>query len=98
VQIGDRYAPRLIDLTQPNFRRSLLVARMNNQWYNLSPTLQDQVANDLLARSQQLDFSQLELQDATGNLLARNPVVGARMVVLQRKANTALVAPGLGAS
>lgn len=87
VEVSNQYVTGLVESIQPNFRSSRLVVRVSDRWYFLSPKLQDQIANEVFARSQQLDFSKLELTDSQGRLVARNPVVGSTMVILKRKAN-----------
>jgi hypothetical protein len=42
------------------------------------------VANEVLVRSRSLDFSQVELRDENGDQVARNPIIGNEMVILQR--------------
>jgi len=44
------------------------------------------VANEVLERSHRLDFTQVELLDESGELVARSPIVGSEMVILQREA------------
>jgi hypothetical protein len=85
TEISNQYVSELINVTQPKFRSSRLIVQVSDRWYSLAPKLQDQLANELLARSQQLDFSKLELTNAQGTLLARNPVVGSSMIILKRK-------------
>jgi hypothetical protein len=84
-EVTSRYADGLIQSIQANFRRSRLSVNVSEGWYSLEPARQDQLANDMLKRSQELDFDKLELLDASGTLLARSPVVGSTMVVLQRQ-------------
>jgi hypothetical protein len=58
--------------------------KVGNGWYDLAPAQQDKLANDLLKRAKQLDFSKLELTSPDNTLLARSPVVGAEMIIMQR--------------
>ncbi|MDX2244135.1 MAG: hypothetical protein NW224_25970 [Leptolyngbyaceae cyanobacterium bins.302] len=82
--VSDQYVTGLIQSVQANFRSSRLTVKVGNGWYSLSAPQQDNLANDVLKRTQQLNFIKLEMTDANGVLLARSPVVGSEMVVLKR--------------
>jgi hypothetical protein len=75
-------APKLIDWVRAN--RDRLTVQLGDGWYELEFSQQDGLANDLFKRSLKLKFEQLELVDAAGKTLARSPVVGSKIVVLQR--------------
>lgn len=83
AEISNQYANGLIQSVQANFRANRLTVNISEGWYELSETQQGKLANDILRRVQQLDFSKLELADSNGTLLARSPVVGSEMVVLR---------------
>ncbi|MBD1923299.1 hypothetical protein H6F77_19800 [Microcoleus sp. FACHB-831] len=83
-EITSEYAEGLIQAIQANFQGSLLSVKVNNAWYNLSLAQQDSLASEMLQRSQELDFSKLEITDSQGTLLARSPVVGSNMIILKR--------------
>lgn len=89
--ISNQYANGLVQSIQANFRSSRLLVYVSDGWYGLSRSQQDQLAGELLSRTQELDFSKLELVDGAGSLLARSPVVGAEMIILKR-ANKATAA------
>ena len=86
AEISDRYASGLIGSVQANFRDSQLTVRVGEGWYSLMGDRQSHLADDLLQRSLELDFNKLEIRDATDELVARSPVVGSHMVILQHKA------------
>ena len=86
AEVTNVYADGLIQSVEANFRRSLLMVRAGKDWYELEESRQDQMANELWRRSKQLDFSQLQLLDPDGDLVARSPVVGPAMVILKRAA------------
>lgn len=83
AEISNQYANGLIQSVQANFRANRLTVNVSDGWYELSETQQGKLANDILKRVQQLNFSKLELADSGGTLLARSPVVGSEMVVLR---------------
>lgn len=86
AEITNQYANGLIQSIQANFRGSRLIVQVGEDWYELSRDRQNKLANEMLERAQELDFSKLEITSTQGNLLARSPVVGTQMVILQRRA------------
>jgi hypothetical protein len=85
AEISDRIASGLIKSIQANFRTSNLTVKISDDWYTLTQSQQDQLAADILQRSQQLDFTHLEVLDSQDRLVARNPVVGNEMIIFQRR-------------
>ncbi|MEO0374467.1 MAG: hypothetical protein AAF329_07485, partial [Cyanobacteria bacterium P01_A01_bin.17] len=84
AQISDLYSTDLIPQVQADFEADRLVVQVSDRWYNLSSTEQDEIGLDVLQRSDGLDFKTLEFRDLQGQLVARNPVVGPNIIVLQR--------------
>lgn len=74
----------LIQSIQVNFEGSSLTVKIGSDWYKLKPSEQDNLAAKMLERSRELDFSRLEITDSQGTLLARSPVVGKDMIILNR--------------
>lgn len=85
AEITEQYADGLIQTIQPNFQGSSLVIKISESWYNFDRTQQDKLAARMLTRAREFDFSRLEVTDPQGTLLARSPVVGNEMVILQRQ-------------
>ncbi|MBE9128996.1 hypothetical protein IQ257_24430 [Coleofasciculus sp. LEGE 07092] len=85
AEITDQYANGLIQSIQANFRGSRLIVTVGEGWYDLDEPQQHQLADEILRRSEELDFSKLNITDPEGTLLARSPVVGSHMVILQRQ-------------
>ncbi|HEY9669065.1 MAG TPA: hypothetical protein V6C91_19800 [Coleofasciculaceae cyanobacterium] len=85
AEITDRYGNGLIRSVEANFLGSRLIVKVSNDWYTLNQTQQNQLADEILYRSRELDFSKLEITDLQGALLARSPVVGSNMVILRRQ-------------
>ncbi|WP_341526418.1 hypothetical protein WKK05_28295 [Nostoc sp. UHCC 0302] len=84
AEISDRIAAGLIKSIQANFRTSNLIVKISDDWYTLKESQQDKLAADILQRSQELDFTHLEVIDSQDRLIARNPVVGTDMVIFKR--------------
>lgn len=86
AEISNQYSNGLIQSIQANFRSGRLTVKVAEGWYELGPTRQDKLAAEMLQRTQKLDFSRLEIVDDKGAIVARSPVVGKGMVILQRGA------------
>ncbi|MDJ0729923.1 MAG: hypothetical protein QNJ33_08015 [Crocosphaera sp.] len=85
TELTNQYPDDLIGRIEANFIGSRLIVTVGNQWYNLTTKEQDKLANNILERSQSLDFRKLEILDSQGNLIARTPVVGDEIIILQRQ-------------
>ncbi|MCT7989375.1 hypothetical protein [Laspinema olomoucense] len=70
---------------QANFGASQLLVRISNEWYNITASSQDKLASQIFQRGKELDFRTVEIADSQGNLLARSPVVGSRMIIVKRQ-------------
>ncbi len=85
IKVSNSYEPELLKTIEANFNNSKLLITIDNQWYEFNEARQDKVANEILKRSRQLAFDKVILQNQDGELLARNPVVGNNMVILERE-------------
>ncbi|MCC5626015.1 hypothetical protein, partial [Nostoc sp. CHAB 5715] len=85
AEISDRIASGLIKSIQANFRTSNLTVKISDDWYTLKESQQDKLAAKILQRSQELDFTHLEIIDSQNRLIARNPVVGTEIVIFKRQ-------------
>ncbi|MGF1602766.1 MAG: hypothetical protein ACFCU8_12230 [Thermosynechococcaceae cyanobacterium] len=83
AEISDRN-PDIIPSVQADFEANRLVVQVSDRWYDLSNAEQDDIGLDILKRSGDLEFEALELRDGQGLLVARDPVVGPNIIVLQR--------------
>ncbi|MBV6624123.1 MAG: hypothetical protein KI793_14490 [Rivularia sp. (in: Bacteria)] len=82
---SDRTFSEIIESIQANFLNSNLTIKIRNNWYSLEKRQQDKLAAEIWQRSQELDFTHLEITDKQGKLIARSPVVGNDMIVFKRK-------------
>jgi len=82
---ANRTVSGIIQSIQANFLSSNITVIVSNDWYELDKKQQDKLAAEILQRSQELDFTHLEITDLQSKLLARNPVVGTEMIILKRK-------------
>lgn len=88
AQVFDQYSPDLIQSVQANFQAERLVIQVSDRWFELSQSEQNQLGTDALERSRKLNFPKLEIRDQKDQLLAREPVVGSNIIVLQRRTAT----------
>jgi len=89
--ISRAFAAGLIQSVEVNLSANLLVVNVGENWYGLLDSQQDDVAQKIFEQVQQLDFATLQLKDPEGAVVARNPVVGSRMVILHRSSPSELV-------
>ncbi|MGL4884686.1 MAG: hypothetical protein ACRC8K_27060, partial [Waterburya sp.] len=73
----------IVNFIKVDLPTSSLVVEMKDNWYELNESRQNKLANEILQRSRKLNFSKLELKDSQGTLVARNPVVGEQIIILQ---------------
>ena len=62
--------------------RSLLV-RVTDDWYELDEAGQNDLGNEILQRSRNFSFERLELKDNEDTLVARSPIIGNNIIILQ---------------
>ncbi|HEY9890120.1 MAG TPA: hypothetical protein V6D02_17060, partial [Candidatus Obscuribacterales bacterium] len=86
-------AQRVIDSVQADLVNNHLTLVCNGDWYRLSTYDQSELARQLLSKSQALAFESVQLRSVTGDLLARSPVIGTEMVILQREPPPAVPVP-----
>ncbi len=82
-QVRDISQGLLISL-QANFTTQQLTVKLAPGWYRLAPAQQDRLAQTLFDKAQRLTFRTLELLNDRGEPIARSPVIGQQMVILQR--------------
>jgi hypothetical protein len=70
---------------QVNLPESSLLVEVTDNWYELDELRQNSLGNEILQRSRGLSFKKLELKDRLGTLIARNPIIGDNIIILQPK-------------
>jgi hypothetical protein len=83
--ITSQYPDDIIQTLQVDLPRDLAIVRLNPVWYLIGDAQQDLVTDRMWLQAKANHFSKLELQDAAGHSIARSPVVGQHMVILQRR-------------
>jgi hypothetical protein len=62
-----------------------LIVKLNPVWYLIDEERQDRVTDRMWLQARANHFTKLELQNTEGDSIARNPVVGKHMIILQRR-------------
>ncbi len=62
-----------------------LIVKLNPVWYLIDNERQDSITDRMWLQARANHFTKLELQNAEGESVARNPVVGKHMIILQRR-------------
>ncbi|AFZ48178.1 hypothetical protein Cyast_2229 [Cyanobacterium stanieri PCC 7202] len=83
-QITDKYGKNLIINLRANFSDNYLLVTLTQYWYQMSSSEQDNFVNDVYQRAKLLYFNKINFQDSQENLVARNAVIGDKMIVTQR--------------
>lgn len=87
ADITNRLGGGLVESVQANFSSSILTVKVAEDWYKLSVVEQNQLATKMWKEANSLDFSKLEIANMEGKLIARSPVVGSEMIILDRGIN-----------
>jgi hypothetical protein len=77
----------LVKSVDPDFSIGLLSVQVAEDWYKLSDVEQNQLASQMWKEAKSLDFNKLQITNMEGKLIARSPVVGSEMIILERGIN-----------
>jgi hypothetical protein len=80
-----QYPEGIITGIRADFDSSRLIVTIDDGWYQLGPNRQDQLADSIWQRSRGLDFKNMEMLNTEQSLVARNPVIGAEAIILERQ-------------
>ena len=83
TKLTQEYPTELIESAKVDLPQNSLLVNMTDDWYQLSESRQNKLANEMLKRSRQFNFDKLEIKDPEGTLIARNPVIGDQIIILQ---------------
>ena len=87
-QIGDltsQYPDEMIQTLDIDVNHDRLIVQLQPIWYLMSDDRQNLVTNEMWLQAKANHLSKLEVQDSQGNSIARSPVVGREMIILQRR-------------
>ncbi len=84
-EITSQYPDGIVQTLQVDLPRDLVIVRLDPVWFTIDDNQQDRLSDRMWLQARANHLSKLELQDPTGQTIARSPVVGQHMVVLQRR-------------
>jgi len=84
AEITDRMGGGLVKSVEADFSIGLLSVKVAEDWYKLNEVEQNQLASQMWKEANSLDFSKLQIANLEGKLIARSPVVGSEMIILER--------------
>ncbi|MEO6862797.1 MAG: hypothetical protein ABI180_14885 [Microcoleus sp.] len=87
ADITNRLGGGLVKSVDPDFSIGLLSVQVAEDWYKLSDVEQNQLASQMWKEAKSLDFNKLQITNMEGKLIARSPVVGSEMIILERGIN-----------
>lgn len=87
AEITDRLGGGLVKSVEADFSIGLLTVQVAEDWYKLSEVEQNQLASQMWKEANSLDFSKLQIANLEAKLIARSPVVGSEMIILERGIN-----------
>ncbi|RQH17918.1 hypothetical protein [Okeania hirsuta] len=82
--LTNEYGAGIIESLRVNFPSSLLIVELNNDWYDRTEEEQDKLVNQMFQEAQDLDFSNLQVMNSLGRVIARSSVINSEMIVLER--------------
>jgi hypothetical protein len=83
--VTSQYPDDIIQTLQVDFPHDRLIVRINPVWYLIGDEQQNNVTDRMWLQAKENHFTRLELQDPQGRSIARSPVVGQHMIILQRR-------------
>ncbi len=85
AEITSQYPDDLVRSLQVDLAHDRLVVQLAPVWYTLDDARQNEIVDRMWHQAKANSFSKLELQDPEGKSIARSPVVGREMIILQRR-------------
>jgi hypothetical protein len=84
-EITSQYPDDLVQTLNVDPASDRLLVRLNPVWYTLDDDRQNSLTDRMWLQAQANHFSKLEIQDSQGVSIARSPVVGKHLIILQRR-------------
>jgi hypothetical protein len=84
-EITSQYPDDIIQTLKVDLAGDRLIVKLNPIWYLISDDRQDRVTDRMWLQAKANHFTKLEIQDVQGDSIARSPVVGQHMIILQRR-------------
>jgi hypothetical protein len=84
-EVTSQYPDDIIQTLQVDIPRDRLIVKLNPVWYLIGDEQQNNVTDRMWLQAKENHFTRLELQDPQSRSIARSPVVGQHMIILQRR-------------
>lgn len=85
TDITSQYPDNIISGLDVNTASNLAIVRLNPIWYTLDEESQNRLTEQMWLQAKTNHFRKLEVRDAQNISIARSPVVGSQMIILQRR-------------
>lgn len=85
TKLTQEYPTELVESAKLDLLHNSLLVNVTDEWYQLGESRQNKLANEMLEHSRQFNFHKLEIKDPAGTLIARNPVIGDQIIILENK-------------
>jgi hypothetical protein len=85
ADVTSQYPDNIIQTLQVDSNSDRLIVQLNPVWYSIDENRQNNLTDRMWLQAKANHFTRLELQDADGMAIARSPVVGRHMIILQRQ-------------
>ena len=85
--LTSQYPDDIIQTLNVDIARDRLVVRLNPIWYTIDDEQQDRLTDRMWLQAQASHFSRLAIEDSQGIAIARSPVVGKHVIILQRRSS-----------
>ncbi len=82
--LANQYGGGIVESLKFDFSSNLLIAELNNDWYDMTQEEQDELVNQMFEEVQDLDFNKLALINTKGRMVARTSVINSNMIILER--------------
>jgi hypothetical protein len=83
--ITSQYPDKIVRGLQVDVATDRLIVQLAPAWYTLDESSQNDLTDRMWLQAKANHFTKLEIQDADGKSIARSPVVGREMIILQRR-------------
>jgi hypothetical protein len=83
--VTSQYPDKIVRGLQVDVATDRLIVQLAPAWYTLDESSQNDLIDRMWLQSKANHFTKLEIQDAVGRSIARSPVVGREMIILQRR-------------
>jgi hypothetical protein len=84
-EITSQYPDDLVQTLNVDTASDRLLVRLNPVWYTLDDDRQNSLTDRMWLQAQTNHFTKLEIQDSQGVSIARSPVVGKHLIIIQRR-------------